>query len=60
MYCASSRVLSKSLALCCAASYLYFSSINHSYIENSPEMSGFWCVAKEMCFLTFFQEDYYV
>jgi hypothetical protein len=60
MYCASGRVLSKNLVLSCAALYPYFSVINHFYIEKNPEMSGFWYVAKERCFFTFFKEDYYV
>jgi hypothetical protein len=46
MYCGSSRVLSKNLTLYWAASYSNSSSINHSYIENNSEMSGFWRVAK--------------
>jgi hypothetical protein len=47
MFCAEGRVLSNSLTLCSAASFSNLSSINHSYIENNPEMSGFWRVAKE-------------
>jgi hypothetical protein len=47
MYYAWGRVLSKNLAFCCAASYSYFSVINHSYTENNPEISGSWRVAKE-------------
>jgi len=54
MYCAGGIVLSKNLTLCLATSNSYLSSFNSSCIENIPEMSGFWCVAKERYFLTFF------
>ena len=54
MYCAGGRVLSKNLTFCLATSNSYLSSFNSSYIENIPEMSGFWRVAKERYFLTFF------
>ncbi|MFB0552905.1 MAG: hypothetical protein ACETWQ_06265 [Phycisphaerae bacterium] len=53
MYCAGSRVLSNNLALCCAASYSYFSSINSFDIENNPEISRF-SVAKLWYFSNFF------
>ena len=38
----------------------YFLPNNNSYIENNPEMSGFWCVAKALLLPTFTKEDYYV
>ncbi len=50
MYCAAGRVLSNSLTLCVATSNSYFSAINRSYIDNNPEMSGIWCVAKAWYF----------
>ncbi len=57
MYCAGGIVFHKNLTLCPAASNSYLSSINSSNIENIPEMSGFWRVAKVS---NFFMEDYYV
>jgi hypothetical protein len=60
MCCAVGVVLSKNQALCPAASYSHFSSINKSYSKNNPDISGFWCVARERYLLTFFKENYYV
>ena len=60
MCCAGGGVLSKHLALCCGASYSYFSSINKPYNKNNPEISGFGVWPKKGFFLTFFKEDYYV
>ena len=49
------------VALCFAGADSYM-SINSSYVENNPERSGFWCVAKaQLIILTLFlKEDYYV
>jgi hypothetical protein len=60
MCCAGGEVLSKNLALCCAVSIDTSRQLIIPNIENNPEGLGFWCVAKERYFLTFFKEDYYV
>jgi hypothetical protein len=60
MYCAGGIVLSKNLTLCLATSNSYLSPFYSSCMENSPEMSGIWCVAKAWKFQLFSQEDYYV
>ena len=57
MYCTGSINLSKNLTLRPAVSNSYLSSFNSSCIENIPEKSGFWRVAKVS---KFFMEDYYV
>jgi hypothetical protein len=59
MYRSGGRVLSKYLTLRQATSNSYLSSFNSSCIENIPDISGFWCVAKAF-FLILFLEDYYV
>jgi len=46
MYCAGGIVLGKNLTLYWVASYSYLSSFNSSCIENNPDISGIWCVAK--------------
>ena len=46
MYCERHGVFSKNFVLRFANLNSYFSLIINSYIENNPEMSGFWCVAK--------------
>ena len=46
MYCEGHGVFSKNFVLRFANLNSYFSSISNSYIENNPEMSGFWCVAR--------------
>ncbi len=47
-------------ATLCFASANSYMSINSSYVEDNPERSGFWCVAKARLSLTFFKEDNYV
>jgi len=43
------------LTLCFASADSYM-SINSSYVEDNPERSGFWCVAKaQLIILTFFE-----
>jgi hypothetical protein len=54
MYCSGDIVLSKNLTLSFVALYSYFSSIKYFYIENKPEISGFWHVAKEKYFFNSF------
>jgi len=52
MYCARHRVVTVTLCFASTDSYI---SINSSYIEDNPERSGFWYVAKAQLFiLTFF------
>ncbi len=42
-------------ALCFTSADSYM-SINSSYVEDNPERSGFWCVAKaQLIILTFFE-----
>jgi len=53
MYCAGVIIFHKNLALRPAASNSYLSSINSSNIENIPEKSGFWRVAKARYFYLF-------
>jgi hypothetical protein len=43
-------------ATLCFASADSYMSINSSYVEDNPERSGFWCVAKaQLIILTFFE-----
>ncbi len=43
-------------ATLCFASADSYMSINSSYVENNPERSGFWCVAKaQLIISTFFE-----
>jgi len=48
-------------ATLCFASADSYMPINSSCVEDNPERSGFWCVAKaQIIILTFLKEDYYV
>ncbi len=41
-------------ATLCFASADSYMSINSSYVEDNPERSGFWCVAKAQLFILTF------
>ena len=60
MYCAGGGVLSKNLALCCAASIHTSRQLTIPILETTPRCRDFGVWPKKGVFLTFFQEDYYV